>query len=69
MTRATKDGPADKAGMKAGDVITALGDNKIANLEDFDAALCKYKAGDKIKVTIKRGGETKVLEVTVEAPR
>jgi S1-C subfamily serine protease len=65
----TKGGPAEKAGLKGGDVITMLGENKIANLEDFDAALRKFKAGDKVPVTVRRGKETIKLEVVVEAPR
>ncbi|MEX2185871.1 MAG: M20/M25/M40 family metallo-hydrolase [Pirellulales bacterium] len=65
----TKGGPAEKGGLKAGDVITSLGDNKIANLDDFDAALRKFKAGDKVKVGVRRGKEALNLEVTLDDPR
>ncbi|RIK83639.1 MAG: aminopeptidase [Planctomycetota bacterium] len=65
----TKDGPAAKGGLQGGDIITMLGDNKIGNLEDFDAALRKFKAGDKISVAVKRKDEALKLEVTVEEPR
>lgn len=65
----TKGGPAEKGGLKGGDVITYLGDNKIGNLEDFDAALRKFKSGDKIVVTVRRGKETVKLDVVVEDPR
>jgi S1-C subfamily serine protease len=65
----TKGGPAEKGGLRGGDVITSLGDNKIANLEDFDAALRKFEAGDKVKVGVRRGKETLDLEVTLEEPR
>jgi hypothetical protein len=65
----TKDGPAAKGGLQGGDIITMLGDNKIGNLEDFDAALRKFKGGDKIVVTVKRKDETLKLEVTVGDPR
>ncbi|MCC9609013.1 M20/M25/M40 family metallo-hydrolase [Blastopirellula sp. JC732] len=63
------DSPAAKAGMKAGDIIVKLGDNKIAGLEDFDGALRGYKAGDKAKVTIMRSGMEITLTVTLAAPR
>jgi hypothetical protein len=65
----SKGGPAEKAGLKAGDVITRLGDNKIGNLDDFDAALRKFKAGDKVKVAVRRGDQSLTLEATLEPPK
>ncbi len=65
----TKGGPAERAGLKAGDIIIRLGESKIGNLEDFDSALRKYKAGDKVKVVVKRGKEELTLEVTLDPPR
>jgi aminopeptidase YwaD len=56
--------PAQKAGLKAGDVIIQLGDNTISSLENYMQALGKFKKGEKSKVKFKRGNET--LEVTVE---
>jgi hypothetical protein len=63
------DSPAQKAGMQAGDVIIGLGDNKIGNLADFDSALRKYKAGDKVAVVVRRDGKEVKLDVVLEAPR
>ena len=65
----TKGGPADRAGLKGGDIIVQFGDSKIGNLEDFDGALRKYKAGDKVPVTVQRGTEQVKLEVTLDPPR
>ena len=65
----TKDSPADKAGMKAGDMIVRFGESKIGNLEDFDSALRKYKAGDKVPVIVQRGKEEVKLEVMLAPPR
>jgi len=56
--------PAQKAGLKAGDIILQLGDNNISSLENYMQALGKYKKGEKTKVKFKRGNET--LEATVE---
>jgi len=56
--------PAQKAGIKAGDIIIQLGDNIIASLENYMQSLGKFKKGEKTKVKFKRGNET--LEVTVE---
>jgi hypothetical protein len=56
--------PAQKAGIKTGDVITALGEHKITSLEAYMQALGKYKKGDKVGVTFTRGSQT--LSSTVE---
>ena len=63
------DSPAQKAGLQAGDVIVRLGDNKIGNLADFDSALRKYKAGDKVPVIVRRDDKEVKLVVVLEAPR
>jgi hypothetical protein len=69
ISGATKDGPAERAGLKGGDVIIQFGDSRVGNLEDFDSALRKYKAGDKVPVVVKRGKEELKLEVTLDPPR
>ncbi len=69
ISGATPGSPADKGGLKAGDVIVQLGESKIANLEDFDSALRKYKIGDKVKVVVKRDGKEVELEVMLEKRR
>ncbi|HEX7377842.1 MAG TPA: M20/M25/M40 family metallo-hydrolase [Pirellulales bacterium] len=61
--------PADKGGLKAGDAIIKLGEYKIGNLEDFDGALRKYKAGDKVAIVVLRAGEQVKLEVVLDPPR
>jgi hypothetical protein len=69
LSGVTKDGPAEKGGLKAGDAIIKLGDNKVANLDDFDLALRKFKSGDKVPVTVRRGEQTLTLEVQLDRPR
>lgn len=56
--------PAQKAGLKAGDIIIRLGDYTISTIEDYMQALGKFKKGEKTTVKFKRGGE--VLEAGVE---
>lgn len=58
--------PAGKAGFKAGDVLVQFGDKKIDNLYDFTYALRAHKPGDKVQVTVLRGGEKLTREVTLE---
>ena len=69
ISGATKDSPADKAGLKAGDVIVHFGASKIGSLEDYDSALRKYKAGDKVPVVVRRGKDEVKLEVILAPPR
>jgi hypothetical protein len=61
--------PADKAGIKGGDVLVKFGDSKIMVLEDFEAALRQYKPGDKVKVTVRRGQEWIEADVTLARRR
>ncbi|MGY8769080.1 MAG: M20/M25/M40 family metallo-hydrolase [Pirellulales bacterium] len=65
----SKNSPSEKAGLKAGDIIIKLGDSKIASLEDFDGALRQYKAGEKVKVTVRRDNREVTLTVTLDPPR
>jgi hypothetical protein len=54
---------AQKAGLKAGDVVTQLGEHKISSVEGYMQALSKFKKGDSTKVTVKRGSEEIVFDI------
>lgn len=69
LSGVTKGSPADRGGLKAGDILLQLGESKIGNLEDFDSALRKFKAGDKVPVVVKRDGQNVKLEVVLDPPR
>lgn len=60
----TKEGGADKAGLKKGDVITRIGDDKIEDPEDVSKVIRKHKPGDKVKITYLR--DDKEQSVTAE---
>jgi putative serine protease PepD len=57
--------PADKAGLKAGDVITSFGGETIASPDDLTAAVAAKQPGDKVSITYVRNGSTKTTEVTI----
>jgi len=61
--------PAADAGIKGGDILVDLGGNRIGGLEDFDAALRKFKGGDKVEVVVMRDGKEVKLTVTLAPPR
>jgi len=48
--------PAELAGLKAGDVITAIGAKVVANLYDMTDALRSHQAGDTVVIVVKRDG-------------
>ena len=58
-------GPADKAGLKVGDVITKIDDYDIENYSRLKYYLYKYKINDKIKVTYIRDGKEKTTDVVL----
>ena len=59
-----KGGPADKAGMKKGDVIIEINRKKVRNIYDYMARLADLKNGDKIIVKIIR--DTEEMELILE---
>ena len=57
--------PADKAGLKAGDVIKSFGGETITSPDDLTAAVAAKQPGDKVSITFVRNGTTKTTEVTI----
>lgn len=58
-------GPAEEAGLLAGDIIVAVDGNSVAGLNaDEGKSLVQGKAGTKVELTIQRAGEEKVISVT-----
>lgn len=60
-----KDGPADRAGVKAEDIITAINGEKVTSTSILGILIQKYSIGDTVTLTIKRGEETLSLRVTL----
>src|SRR3954470_6753205 len=56
--------PAGKAGLKKGDVVTAVGETTVASGDDLSRAIDAHKPGDKVTITYQRGGS----EHTVSLP-
>ena len=60
-------GPADKAGLKGGDVIVEFGGQQIANIYDYTFALDAVKIGEPVEVVVLRDGKRVTLTVIPEA--
>ncbi|MFF3990190.1 S1C family serine protease [Streptomyces sp. NPDC001797] len=58
-------GPADKAGLKPGDVITKLDDSVIDSGPTLIGEIWTHKPGDKVEITYKRGGSEHTVTVTL----
>ena len=58
-----KDSSAEQAGLKAGDLITAIGDKVFAAEESFEERLQGYKEGDIISLSITRGSQNLILNL------
>ncbi len=58
-------GPAADAGLRAGDVVTKVDTRKIADSEELVAAVRSYQPGDKVTLTILRGGAERTVTVTL----
>ena len=54
---------AQKAGIKAGDVVTQLGDIKFTDVQSYMGALGKFNKGEATKVKVKRGNEALVFDI------
>lgn len=62
----TPDGPASKSGLQANDILTKFDGNDAKSWEEIIGIIGSKKAGDKIKVSYVRNGETKELELVLE---
>lgn len=60
-------GPADKAGIKGGDIIVKLGGKEVTNIYDYTYALDGMKIGEPIEIVVMRDGKEVILKITPEA--
>jgi peptidase M28-like protein/PDZ domain-containing protein len=61
--------PAEKAGLRAGDVIVRFAGVDVKTLEDLTFALRSKRAGDRVNVDIVRGGQPNQVEAILEERR
>ena len=69
LTEVVADSPAEKAGLKAGDVILKVGDETITSTSDLHEAMAETEPGQELAVAVKRQGKDQSFKVTLgEAP-
>jgi serine protease Do len=60
-------GSADKAGIKEGDIIIKINDEKVDEKHSLTSLLGKHEVGSKIKITVVRDGNERTVDVTLQA--
>lgn len=56
-------GPAARAGLRAGDVVIAIGGKDVSSPDDVRAAVDARQPGDTVTVQVRRGGQTRTFDV------
>jgi photosystem II stability/assembly factor-like uncharacterized protein len=65
LTRVIEEGPAEKAGLQAGDIVVAINNKTIHSGEELREENRNHNAGDKVKVKFIRDGKNMEAELTV----
>jgi serine protease Do len=65
VTEVDEEGPAGKAGLKAGDTITKVNGETVKSVKRFRELIKDRKAGEVVKVTLRRGTSIMTLSVTL----
>ena len=63
VTEVEEDSPAERAGLKAGDVITGLDDQTVTDSDDLVKAIRRHEEGDTVTVHFLRRGKKKHVRV------
>ncbi|MFF7650133.1 trypsin-like peptidase domain-containing protein [Streptomyces sp. NPDC007983] len=61
----TPDGPGDKAGIKAGDVITEVDGVRVHSGQELIVKIRSHRPGDRLRLTVKRDGDERSVELTL----
>ncbi|GAA4328980.1 Do family serine endopeptidase [Variovorax defluvii] len=64
ITGVLQNGPAARAGVRPGDVITAVGDKPIGNVQELLTAVAGLKPGNSARFALQRGSDRMELDVT-----
>ena len=67
-TQVNPGSPAAKGDLKPDDVIIKIGDVDVTDMRGLTGALRKFKAGDKVKIIVRRDDSEVTLDVTLGTP-
>ncbi|MBN1288328.1 MAG: trypsin-like peptidase domain-containing protein [Actinobacteria bacterium] len=66
LTRVLSGGPADKAGIRVGDVIVEVDGEAVKGMDSVVSIIRKHSVGDKIEIVVYSGDEKKTVEAVLE---
>jgi serine protease Do len=70
VSRVITDSPADKAGLKRGDIITKVDDTALSDPATLASAIAQKNVGDTVTLTVDSNGKVSTVKVTLaEAPQ
>ena len=65
IVEVVKGGPADKAGLQAGDRIVSIDGTEIAQKDDLGTLIQQHAAGDTLSITVAREGQMQTVSLTL----
>jgi S1-C subfamily serine protease len=65
VTGVVSNGPASKAGFRAGDTIVQINDQAVRDSDDVSSVVNSRRPGDEVRVVVERDGERRTLTVTL----
>lgn len=68
IAQVVKGSPADKAGLKVGDIVTKANGKKVTKSADLRNAIGLIRIGDKVTLSILRNGKAKTVRAVIEEP-
>ena len=65
IAEVVEDGPAARAGLRVGDVVTEVGGEPLSSADDLRLAVAAAQPGDELELTVRRDGDTETITVTL----
>ena len=65
ITQVEADSPAQAAGLKAGDILLAVGSNRVTSIDEVNKAIYAHKPGDTVQLTLYRHGQQLTVNLTL----
>ncbi len=69
ITAISPSGSAERAGLKPGDLVTAVGERRIVKSSDLKSAIELHRPGDRIEVRVTRSDGARVVPLKLDGPR
>jgi putative serine protease PepD len=63
LTEVAAGGPADEAGLEAGDVVVSVGGREVDTADEVRDAVSARDPGDSLQIEVRRNGDTRTVEV------